>query len=158
MTSVVKLGNLSRGRPLEERFWERVEMIPFHECWEWTGAIWNGYGTIKNGQKPIQATHLSLRIAGRPLPSGMFACHHCDNRSCVRPSHLFHGTHLENLDDMIRKGRNRCSPRQSLCKRGHPLSEDNICFIQGERRCKACRRIYARRYYMARAQKIRDLA
>ena len=39
------------------------------------------------------------------LPDGYMVCHHCDNGLCCNPTHLFHGTALDNNQDMVRKGR-----------------------------------------------------
>src|SRR6266699_62896 len=47
----------------------------------------------------------ACEVAHGPMPDGLLACHRCDVRRCVNPDHLFPGTHLENMQDMIAKGR-----------------------------------------------------
>lgn len=110
---------------LKERFWSRVDIS--ESCWEWT-AVTNGsgYGQIRNGGKNIYAHRYSYSLAYGDIPDGMFVCHHCDNPGCVRPSHLFLGTHVDNMQDSVAKGRARQPYWQG---EDHPMStliEDDV--------------------------------
>lgn len=76
------------------------------ECWEWHGELnERGYGRMKIGKKNKKAHRLSYEhFTGRSLGK-LLCCHTCDNPSCVNPNHLFAGTHRDNAQDCVRKGR-----------------------------------------------------
>jgi len=77
-----------------------------HSCWEWTGAKQKkGYGQIGEDGKTLNAHRTAWGIAFGPVPAGMQVLHKCDNPSCVRWSHLFLGTPMDNMIDKIEKGR-----------------------------------------------------
>jgi hypothetical protein len=88
------------------RFWSNVDKTG--TCWVWTGARnvrRMGYGATSLGGKNTPAHRASWRLTNGEIPSGMFVCHRCDNPPCVRPDHLFLGTHGENMRDMMSKNR-----------------------------------------------------
>lgn len=103
-------------RPVEERFWEKVDRRGPLECWNWTGCKDKlGYGFLNIGNHKIErAYRVSYEMHIRPIPDGKSVCHSCDNPSCVNPAHLFVGTHTENLADMRAKGRDSKPPRNDV--------------------------------------------
>lgn len=102
-----------RKPPLAERFWQKVEKSPEPDgCWEWTAARCSGgYGSfVRSHDRPaptvlIQAHRMAWELTYGPPPSDLDVLHKCDNRACVRPDHLFLGTHTDNMRDMVAKGR-----------------------------------------------------
>ena len=92
----------------EQRFWSKVNKTD--GCWEWQGyKDADGYGVFgyapkPNVWQPIQAHRASVIFSGHE-PAGKIVCHHCDNPRCVRPDHLFLGTHQANRDDCVNKDR-----------------------------------------------------
>lgn len=75
-------------------------------CWNWTGEIsTKGYGNFHLRYQRIAAHIVSYLIHVGDYDRSKHICHACDNRSCVRPDHLFVGTNKENMIDCIRKGR-----------------------------------------------------
>lgn len=96
-------------RPAEERFWEKVLRAGPDECWPWQGATTPiGYGLFSpRAGHSIGAHRFAWESVCGPIPSGLFACHHCDNRVCCNVAHLFLGTAADNNHDAVRKGRAR---------------------------------------------------
>ena len=111
-------------KSLCERFFDNVHPEPNTGCWLWGGyVIRRGYGRLGDGTKRLRlATHVSLEIAGTPVPPGMCACHRCDNPWCVNPDHLFVATQRENVRDMHAKQRWR-RPR---VRRGAELAQTKL--------------------------------
>ncbi len=87
-------------------------------CWEWNGVLnQGGYGRIFINGKGQMAHRVSYQLVCGPIPDGMLVLHKCDNPCCIRPEHLFLGTHQDNSDDMIRKGRGRWATSEEMSAR-----------------------------------------
>lgn len=90
-----------------KRFWEKVKKTSDNSCWEWQAYRHPaGYGRFKTyfGTQ-VNAHRFSWEITYGEIPSGMFVCHKCDNRPCIRPDHLFLGTQKDNVRDALKKNR-----------------------------------------------------
>ncbi len=92
---------LKRGTKDWDRFWSKVKKGP--GCWVWQACLRSGYGQFSIGRKMIATHRLVWEMGHGSIPKGMCICHHCDNRKCVRPSHLFIGTSRDNLLDSLDK-------------------------------------------------------
>jgi hypothetical protein len=126
-----------------DRFWRYVIKGAPETCWEWVGRIHEGgYGHFTaNKGKQWQAHRFSWVLVNGEIPSGMFICHKCDNRKCVNPEHLFLGTHNDNMQDMINKGRQNKVFGESHCRA--ILTKENVVAI---RQSKESYKILAEKY------------
>lgn len=108
-------------RPIADRFWEKVDKTD--GCWLWTGLLDDhGYGLIYRGRdyrpRLVRTHRLSWEMHRDAIPDGLFVCHVCDVRRCIRPDHLFLGTVADNQRDMANKGRSARGDRNG--SRLHP--------------------------------------
>jgi hypothetical protein len=78
-------------------------------CLIWKGAKGsNGYAhAIIGGKYVIVSRYVLQSMTEDKKPKSIYACHTCDNPSCINPSHLFWGTNKENIKDAQSKGRFR---------------------------------------------------
>jgi hypothetical protein len=128
------------------RFWSKVDSSNPDGCWLWLGhKTKRGYGLFSYQGRETTAHRVALILSGVEL-GGLEAAHRCDNPPCVRPSHLFPATHLENQQDMARKGRAASGDRSGMRhpnRHTHPgasqpgeknaqakLTEDQVRFIR----------------------------
>lgn len=110
-------------------FWERVDKSG--ACWLWQGTLDSGgYGVFRL----VRAHRISWVIANGPLAAGELVLHHCDNRRCVRPMHLFMGTQRDNVLDMVAKGRHTTGGWRSKVRgQDHPaakLTDEQVAAVR----------------------------
>ena len=79
-------------------------------CWEWLGTTYRkGYGHFRrkiDGQWVMYKAHrYAYEYYKEPIPKGFIIRHTCDNPACVNPEHLLVGTHKDNTNDMLIRGR-----------------------------------------------------
>lgn len=102
-----------------ERFWAFVDKGRSDLCWIWTGGrTGHGYGSFFLDGRTQRAHRVCWEMLHGSIPDGLLVLHRCDNPLCVRPDHLFLGTHADNTRDMVHKSRGGTPPR--LIGERHP--------------------------------------
>lgn len=69
------------------------------------------------------AARVSYEFYKGPIPRGQLVRHTCDCHYCVNPDHLVAGTHQDNTDDMLNRGRQRPNGKMSGQDVDHLLRE-----------------------------------
>lgn len=152
-------GDAGYERPsVEERFWAKVDVRDADDCWPWLGGLdEDGYGSFcPTHATRVRAHRFAYELSVGAIPVGLeidHRCHDqacaagpaCQHRRCVNHAHLAPATTQENLARSASLA--ILNAAKTHCKRGHPLSGDNlrIC-ASGSRECKECRRDIKRRY------------
>ena len=121
------------GRPVWQRFWEKVS---FGDCWEWQASLSDqGYGYFNAGNKKTVLAHRWAYAYFYDSPA-LGLDHLCRVRHCVNPAHLEPVTIREN----VLRGENNAAQnaRKTHCPLGHEYNEVNTRRIGNRRWCRAC--------------------
>lgn len=115
-------------------------------CWNWIGPVnGSGYPLIRFigrkvlGNRLIAHLYLGLKLDDKKS----HALHRCDNPKCLNPKHIFIGSHLQNMQDMARKGRGSSGHgKETHCPHGHEYDAKNTGITTNPpgRSCRTCRR------------------
>lgn len=121
--------------PMEQRIASKTLFAEEDECWEWLASRdRKGYGKLGHAL----AHRCSYELFVGPIPEGLTLDHLCRNHGCVNPAHLEPVTRLANTH------RGPYNPRQTQCKRGHFLTDENVYVAPGTgfRACRQCKRFH----------------
>jgi HNH endonuclease len=106
---------------ISRRFWGKVDFNGFprrDSCWLWTAGLHKHglpYGKFKLNGKTVAAHRVAWELANGEPPN-LLVLHRCDVPRCVRPSHLFIGTHADNKQDCVNKQRHAAGERNGRAK------------------------------------------
>lgn len=103
------------GRPANtaETLWKKVSVLGVKECWPWQGYTnEQGYGRTEINDRSYYAHRVVYCLANPGIVSltapknGTWGLvlHRCNNKICCNPSHLYVGTHKDNMQDRLKPG------------------------------------------------------
>ncbi len=107
--------HIARNAAIREFIFHHDVCRSERQCWEWAGyRNPKGYGVIIFDGFKFSVHRLSFEHYKGKISPGMLVMHDCDNPPCYNPNHLFLGTHTDNMQDMVRKGRHAAQRGVSL--------------------------------------------
>lgn len=120
------------------KFWNRIK-LDTDGCWLWQAHKDGcGYGWCSTGGKQLKTHRYVYFLLNTNVSKKFLVLHKCDKPGCCNPSHLFHGTHTDNMRDMISKGR-KFETLKTHCKHGHEFTEYNTYIAPNKtRKCRTC--------------------
>ncbi|MEU3785215.1 HNH endonuclease [Streptomyces sp900129855] len=116
-------------------------------CWEWQNSTdADGYSKYWHEGAMRLAHRVAYVELVEQVPDDVEIRHDCDNPPCVKPNHSRTGTHSDNMQDSLERGRNAFR-KKTRCPQGHPYDEENTyADPSGRRHCRTCMREAGRRY------------
>jgi DNA-directed RNA polymerase, sigma subunit (sigma70/sigma32) len=117
LTSAVDRDTTAPMLPVElvntSHFWAKVDRQGEDACWPWTATVGSdGYGHFRIGGRKgrVYTAHRVAYALDKGDPAQAHVLHACDFPLCCNPKHLTPGTHLQNMEEMVKRQRNR-TPR-----------------------------------------------
>jgi hypothetical protein len=108
-----------------KKFWSKVDKRGPDECWVWLGCCSGGrYGAMRVNGKQLNTHRIALMLGNPPLSSNFSALHKCDNIKCCNPTHLYWGSHQDNMNDLKSRNtdwRNNCVKASSARRKLTPF-------------------------------------
>ncbi len=85
-------------------FFDKVEKT--ETCWLWLGRLTeDGYGLTRKAPFKTRLAHRISFMLHKHDPGKLLVLHTCHVRNCVNPEHLYAGTQVDNMEDMVRADR-----------------------------------------------------
>ena len=136
--------------PIEDRFWPKVRKTA--SCWLWRGGTNGvGYGMILKGRSKVLAHRVSWEMEHGSLDPKARVLHRCDNPACVRPDHLFLGTMKDNMQDMLKKGRNKFLAHKGEANGQSKLSDLEVRELREKAAADISQNVLAKEYEISQS-------
>ena len=135
------------GKPANtpEVLWSKVDKKGENECWPWLAyKNKDGYGRVQINEWQFYAHRVIYNLAfpgvidikaPKLTDEKGFLLHTCDNPSCCNPKHLWVGNHRDNMEDKVKKNRQkkfptdtspRCKLTMQQAKEARQLRKDGV--------------------------------
>lgn len=146
------------------RFWARVDKegpIPSEHpdlgpCWLWMGCRdAAGYGRVGRGGRgnTTSAYRWAYEETHGTLSSDVHLHHVCENKACVRSTHL---RPMSVREHMAQHDQGAPKRAKTECRQGHPYDAENTRLDPlGRRICRICERAAGRKWYREHGAQMR---
>lgn len=120
------------------RFYKYVDLPNNKGCLNWLGALDSkGYSRFKfklskNNYASLSGHRVIYEHYHGPILNNLIIRHCCDNPKCVNINHLLIGTHQDNMDDKVARGRtvNTFKPKPGIKNHKAKLVDQDIFDIR----------------------------